>query len=133
MLADLVGLALLLGGVALAVIGLDTVRSTQRFFMHLSVAFAMLPIAALAAFIGENAVTWLAKYLSVAGVEQVELLAGHFINGSGDDATAVGFVDKRDILLIALLFYVAYAGNVVLKHLVTTVNLLKIGRRGMRC
>lgn len=135
--ALLLGGGLWLGGVATC-----SSRPAPSWWWHRAVLLGALPLAVIATFILATVPATVAGYVHAAssGGAAEPLLVGPWLRflaqagvlavGEGDRASVNASFDMvRDVLAVHLALVVAYAGNVVLWQLGTTLRLLRAGRR----
>jgi hypothetical protein len=106
-------------------------RSVTRHAHHLAAYIACIPLAALAMLFFASIPTSLATYAKSSGPHALIVGPWHvFLYRAG--FTSASFDVNRDVVLVALVLFVAYGGNVLLREVLVTMRLLKVGRRAMR-
>jgi hypothetical protein len=125
---------ILMGGViATAAIGFVTLSLGHRFLRHVTVAVATIPMAMLSCLVIHGMVAMLLNSAGVSGNGLAARLFSHLVRSSGSDGVELkAILTMGDVLFVAVLFYVAYAGNVLLKQFTVTLHLLKAGRRALK-
>jgi hypothetical protein len=138
--ASAVGLALgvIIGGTIFLVTGCWpgggdlSDAALMRHWRHACVLLGGLPLATLATVFfssGPQSLINSLESLSDGAVRSVPIIGPWmaYLDRAGNTAASFDFV--RDILAVNLVIFFAYFGNVVMRQLIVTSRLLKLGRR----